>query len=725
MLCPPTCFIRLVILLAAMPVTARASDDLVFADFESDDYGKWTITGAAFGSGPAAGTLANQMPVSGYQGQRLVNSYAGGDASTGTLTSPEFTIERKYIAFLIGGGGYAGKTCLNLLVDGRAARTATGPNVAGGGSEALEPASWDVGELLGKTARLQIVDEATGGWGHINVDQIVFTDARPASLLIDAQRKLTAERKYLQIPVKRGARKHHVSVSAAGKAERTFEVELAEGQPDWWAVLDISPWKGQMLTVHADRLRDDSTALESLRQSDTFEPADELYREPLRPQFHFSARRGWLNDPNGLVFFDGEYHLFFQHNPYGWDWGNMHWGHAVSRDLLHWRELGEALYPDVLGPMFSGSAVVDVNNTSGFGRDGQPPLVLVYTAAGNPTVQCVAYSTDRGRTFTKYAGNPVLKQLTPGNRDPKVIWHEPSRQWVMVLYVQRGETPTIEFFTSPALKQWTSQSAVEPFFECPDLFELPVGESGDKKWVLTAASSEYMIGSFDGRTFTPQTPKLPGHRGRGFYAAQTFSDLPPADGRRIQIGWLQAPSPGMPFNQAMSVPLELSLRETADGARLHWRPVRELAKLRVKSHRLSAQPLRPDENPLTGITIGGPLELHVEFEPGRATELELNIRGVGLMYDAARQEITVNGHRAPAPLIDDRQKPGRQRWTVLLDKTSIEIFTGDGQVYVPMPILHDPKNSSLAIAARGGEARLIALDVHELGSIWSDGDVHE
>ena len=285
--------------------------------------------------------------------------------------------------------------------------------------------------------------------------------------------EMVVEKKWLNFPVRTGAPKRAVSIRVDGETVRHFELELAQGDADWWAPLDVSEWAGKPLRVVVADLPQESKALDALRQSDGLLDAATLYQEALRPQLHFSARRGWINDPNGLVFYQGEYHLFFQHNPYGCTWGNMHWGHATSSDLVHWQEQGEALYPDAMGPMFSGSAVVDWHNTSGFGKDGKPPLVLIYTAAGNPATQCLAFTTD-GRSFTKFAGNPVVPQITGGNRDPKVFWHEPTRKWIMVLYVgrpnpggaadARGKPPvkhTIHFLTSPNLRDWTQASVTE------------------------------------------------------------------------------------------------------------------------------------------------------------------------------------------------------------------------------------------------------------------------
>jgi len=713
---------RLLLLAVSLATAAalNAAEDLVIADFEGPDYGSWIATGEAFGAGPARGTLPGQMAVDGFQGQGLVNSFHGGDSTTGTLTSPSFRVDRRYIAFRIGGGKDEVKTALQLLVDGRVVRTATGPNDRPGGAETLMPDSWEVGDLAGRTAVIRIVDEATGGWGHLNVDQIVQTDRKPPGMLTNATREFPVTTRYLNLPIRDGAPNRKVTLWVEGRPVVVNDIGLADGHPHWWAPMDVSAWAGKTVTLQVDRLPGDSQALSSVEPADTIRGAGDLYREPLRGQFHFSPQRGWNNDPNGLVFFRGEYHLFFQHNPYGWGWGNMHWGHAVSRDLVHWKELGDVLAPDELGPMFSGSAVVDWKNTSGLGTDGKPPLVLIYTAAGNPTVQCLASSTD-GRHFTKFAGNPVLPQVTGGNRDPKVMWHEPTQRWVMVLYVTlSGGRHTVHFYTSPNLREWSLASVAEGIagsnylYECPDFFELPVdGDPSARKWVLLAANSEYAIGTFDGITFKPEAQKLPGQRGRGFYAPQTFSDLPARDGRRIQIGWFQTETQGMPFNQSMTVPLELRLTATPEGPRLTFTPVKELESLRTSSLRLRKIPLTPgSKNPIARMAAEL-VELRAEFEPGTAREVVFTVRGATVVYDATTQELVVNGHRAAAPL-----RNGRQRLTIYADRTGLEVFASDGLTYVPLPFQPKAEDLALTAEARGGTTQVLTLEVYALKSAW-------
>lgn len=689
-----------------------AASEIVVADFEKSSYEPWTVTGEAFGPGPAQGALPGQMGVDGFRGKGLVNTFFKGDDTTGTLTSPEFRVERKFIGFLIGGGKNEHGLALQLLVDGKVVRSATGTNDRPGGSEELQQESWDVSDLAGQKAVLRIVDDAKGGWGHLNVDHIVQTDIRPKGMVSGAERSFAATTRYLNIPIKNGAPKRVVTVLVDGKAVVRNDIELADGSPDWWAPMDVSTWKGKKLTLRVDKLHEDSKGLAAIDPGDEIKNADNLYEEPLRGQFHFSPKRGWNNDPNGMVFYNGEYHLFFQHNPYGWGWGNMHWGHAVSKDLVHWEELSPKLLPDDMGPMFSGGAVVDLKNTSGFGKDGKPPMVLFYTAAGNPTVQGMAYSTD-GRHFTKYEGNPILKQITPGNRDPKVIWHEPTKRWVMVLWVELAGVNTMHFFTSPNLKEWTFASKIDGFFECPEFFEAPIdGNADHKKWVLLGASSDYRIGSFDGETFTPETPMLPGQRGKDFYAAQAFTNQP--EGRHILIGWWRTETRGMPFNQSLSIPLDLRLIKTAEGPRMTFTPVKELEVLRAKSHRIEPLSLKPgDKNPLDGIRAEL-VEVRAEFEPGEADEVVFNIRDAMVIYDAKKQELSVNGHRAPAPLID-----GKQRVTIFCDRTGIEAFACDGLCFVPIPINLKAENRRLFLEARGGAAKITSLDVHELRSAWN------
>lgn len=710
------CSVVGVLLPALAPAADAPRPDIVVADFEGDSYGDWTVAGTAFGTAPARGALPGQMAVDGFLGKGLVNSFAGGDDAIGRLESPEFTIQRPFVTFLIGGGANPEKLVLELLVDDRPVRSATGDNDRPGGAETLLPQGWDVAEFAGKRARLRIVDAASGGWGHLNVDQIVQTDTRPKGTRRDVRRDLAAAARFLRLPIKNGAPKRVVTLLVDGEPVVRNDVELADGVPDWWAPMDVSAWKGKTLSIVVDTLPEESTALDAITSSDAFvEPGidEPLYAEPLRGQFHFSPRRGWNNDPNGLVFFKGEYHLFFQHNPYGWGWGNMHWGHAVSRDLVRWEELGDVLLPDAMGPMFSGSAVVDWKNTSGLGREGTPPLVLVYTAAGNPTVQCLASSID-GRTFEKFAGNPVVGQFTPGNRDPKVVWHAATGRWVMTLYVEERGIHTIRFLTSPDLEAWTSRSTTEGFFECPDFFELPVdGDAENRKWVLLGASSEYRVGSFDGETFTPQTPKLPGHRGRGFYAAQSFSDIPESDGRRILVGWFQTETRGMPFNQSMTVPLELGLVSTPEGPRMTFRPVVELESLRTRSHPIPIEVLEPgDPNPFAGLSAEL-VEIRADVAPADGADVAFRVRGIDVVWESKTGEIVVHGHRAAAPLRD-----GRQELVILADRTGLEVFASGGLTYVPMPVNLPADDLLATVSARGGPVRFRALELHELGSAW-------
>ena len=251
----------------------RAADDILIADFEGRDYGQWKTTGEAFGPGPARGTLPGQMRVEGFKGKGLVNSFYQGDRTTGTLTSPEFKVERKFIGFLIGGGKDAENLRMNLLVDGKAVRNATGPNDRPGGSEALAQESWDVSEFIGKTAVIQIVDQAKGGWGHINIDQIVQTDRKPAGVITNAKREFNIEKRYLNIPIKNGAPKRVVTTLVDGRAAVRNDIELAPAEPDWWAPMEVGAWRGQTVTLQVDKLPEDSNGLSSIEQSDEIKGA--------------------------------------------------------------------------------------------------------------------------------------------------------------------------------------------------------------------------------------------------------------------------------------------------------------------------------------------------------------------------------------------------------------------------------------------------------------------
>ncbi|MDH7461682.1 hypothetical protein QEG73_10345 [Chitinophagaceae bacterium 26-R-25] len=544
-------------------------------------------------------------------------------------------------------------------------------------------------------------------------------NAAPKPRLENFAKYFTGEKKWLALPVKNGAAKKNIELWVDGEMVRWFDMELADDKPDWYAYLDISAWKGKKIELRAEALSVDSKAFSTIEQSDEDTNAGELYHEKLRGQLHFSPKRGWTNDPNGLVYYNGEYHLFFQHNPYGRGWGNMHWGHAVSKDLLHWKELGEALYPDKFGPMFSGGAVVDANNTSGLGENGKPAMVMFCTGA-KAWAQCLAWSTD-GRTFHKL-DHAVVPRINKDNRDPKVVWHEPSKKWVMVVWVERDNAQnSIQILTSPDLKNWKEAGVVyggkgddRYLFECPEFYELPVdGNANEKKWVLTAANGEYAVGTFDGEKFTPEEEKLFNQRGRDYYASQTYSNEP--KGRRVEIGWWRTNTDkeGMTFNQSQSIPTELKLTRTKEGIRLTRTPVEEMNALRVKTYPFSKMKLKAGTaNPLSKIDVEL-AEIRVEFEPGSAKEVTFNVRGVPVVYNVAKQELTIDGVTSPAPL-----QNGKQSMIIYADRIGLEVYASNGLLFMPVNINIPSENRTLSASSAGGTANINNLTVYELKSIW-------
>jgi fructan beta-fructosidase len=692
--------------------------DIVVHDFEGTNYGTWTASGSAFGNGPARGTLPGQMKVEGYEGQGLANSFHGGDGATGKLISPPFTIERKNIQFLIGGGGWENRTSMNLHLGDKVVRTATGPNVDPGGSERLEPAQWDVSELMGREVWLEIKDDATGTWGHINVDRIIQSDTPINAPIIHANvtRDIAIDEPYLNFPVKNGASKKRVTLSVEGRELHGFDIELADAEPDWWAFFDATPFRGKTITVKVNKLADGSKGLSSVNQTRQIRDASDPYREPLRPQFHFTSRRGWLNDPNGLVFFKGEYHLFYQHNPYGFEWGNMHWGHAVSKDLVHWRELPEALYPDEHGRMFSGSVIVDWNNTAGFKTGKDPALVAMFTAAGRPFTQGLAFSNDRGRSWTKYAKNPVLGHIAVENRDPKVVWYAPENKWVMSLYLNHND---FAIFASRDLKSWEKLSdfKLPGDSECPNFFEMPLdGDAQNHRWVFFGANGVYVVGKFDGQNFKPETQPQRLQNGNCWYAAQVFSDIPAKDGRCLLIPWGRMPDGeifrGMKFNQMIGLPVELALRSTSSGEMLVVNPVKELASLRHRTHSIKPQPLSTKGNPLAKIH-GDLFEIEAEIVVGSAQEITFDLRGVSIVYDVANQKLSCLGNQSVVVPQD-----GKISLHLFVDRRSVDIFGDQGRLYMPMACAISPQNHSLKLSCNGGIAQIEALRVYELKSAW-------
>ncbi len=589
--------------------------------------------------------------------------------------------------------------------------------------------------------------------------------------------KIKKGQTYLNLPISNSGKLVRARIKYDGTALDQFTIKLAEANPDYWAFFDVTGYQGKSIFMEIENyirpnfgggqavtpevdvsVAPSRKGLDLVFADSKFPGQDSVYRERDRPQVHFSSRRGWINDPNGLVYYNGEYHLYYQHNPYGWEWGNMHWGHAVAKDLLHWEELKEAIFPVLdIKPegnrgdaAFSGSAVVDPMNTSGFRKNGINPLIAFYTSTGRG--ECIKISYDNGRTFIDYTGNPILKH---DGRDPKVFWYAPGNHWVMVVWdsgmpkkMSLGQEASLRqhsICTSPDLKTWTYQSGVGGFFECPELFELPVeGQPGVSKWIMYDAHGRYAVGGFDGEQFTVGQPYKKYDNGGGyFYASQTYNNTP--DNRRIQIGWgRNITHPGMPFNQAMLFPTELKLKNTFDGLRLCPTPIKEISTLHKNSQTVEDKVVTSDAPVTLAVNKESAIHVVAEFEMGDAP-ITLNVLGYELNYDNEWEFSTVAAAGTAAPITPAGPftlpttlvpvtyvKSGTDMFKIeaIVDKNIIEFYVNDGELYYAT-LFSGKKTGKVGASVRtgggGGGGRGIKrkyivkkMEVHELKSVWPE-----
>ena len=534
-----------------------------------------------------------------------------------------------------------------------------------------------------------------------------------AAVASAADLKLKITKKYINFPVSHKVDRRAMTLSVKGQEPCRFVIRLAEGEPDYWVFRDVSGLKGKTVTLSYEG---SEAALAKVYQDDRIAGEEEIYNEKYRPQYHFTTRRGWINDPNGMVFYKGKYHLFYQHNPAEREWENMHWGHAVSTDLLHWEELPVALHPDTIGTIFSGSAVIDYDNTAGYNAKDVPAMVAFYTADHPKSQrQCMAYSLDEGLTFTKYEGNPIIdsydKWQSHDTRDPKVFWYAPGGHWVLVLNERNGHS----IYNSKNLKDWTFQSHITGFWECPELFEISVdGNANNKKWVMWGASGTYMVGTFDGKKFTPETTKQCNLNGSA-YAAQVFNNISQEDGRVIKMAWGRISFDDMPFNGCMLLPQEQILKTVNGGLRLVSKPVSEVGQLFDEAYSGNGLTAREANEVMKRFDGNDVLRIHAKLHLTYATDAGFSYRGQRLVkYDMNGNRLNGEFYASPEPGSMDLDAD------IYVDRGMVEVYI-DGGLY-SYSMKRDVKSTNPeGYVFWGNQLELKNLAVYTVKSIWDNG----
>lgn len=571
--------------------------------------------------------------------------------------------------------------------------------------------------------------------------------------------RVEGDARYLMMPVEEAIADARVNLLVDGKLDRTFFVRLAKSKVDYSVPFDLSPYKGHKVVFEILANNDPSphsplgevkqqACWDALTLADSF---DTTNTEKYRPAFHHTPLYGWMNDPNGMFYKDGEWHLYYQWNPYGSKWQNMTWGHSSSPDLIHWNHHPAAIEPDGIGTIFSGSSAVDAENSAGFGKD---EVVALFTSAGTSQMQSLAHSSDNGKTFTKYPGNPVFT-LESEARDPNMFWNPETKEWNIVL--AHALDKEILFLTSPDLKEWTLQSAFgkgigaqDGVWECPDLFPLEI--NGKKKWVLLVnlnpggpfggSATQYFIGDFDGKKFTADTDasgKIPTKwmdYGKDHYATVTWSDAP--DSRRTAIGWMSNweyanEVPTMQFRSANTLPRDLSLFEGADGQiYLASTPSPETLKLRdktiVKGKSINAGKkgssialpsandgicevafdIEAKNNAKVFVTLSNKLneKVVITYNPADNT----------IAFDRTQAGISDFSHDFPAVTVSPTfTEGGKTSVNMFIDRSSIEMFAKDGRYAMTNLVFPNEPYSSISFSSEGN-AKISNLEIYSLNA---------
>lgn len=504
------------------------------------------------------------------------------------------------------------------------------------------------------------------------------------------------QKRYMKLPVSRGTSHKTLLFYADGKLILGFTTRLEPAAPQEFHYWDLRGYVGQEFQLEIDPQVDFAPEF-----TDNI-PMEGIYSEPNRPAAHFTSARGWINDPNGAVFYEEKYHMFFQHNPADSCWGNMSWGHAISTDLVHWEQLDDALLPDEMGTMFSGSAFVDSKNVTGLKENEHDPLLLYYTAAGNtsrlsagqPYTQCMAYSTDGGYTFKKYENNPVVPHIVHENRDPKVVYVPEAEQYYMALFL---DDHCYALLCSDDLLHWQLKQRVElpGDGECPDFYSLNT-PAGKRYWILAGAGDRYLVGQMQNGSFVPVQEALSlQSRGRS-YAAQSFANVP--EGKNLRISWNMTEIPNSIFNCSMCTPLEMTLVEDAHGLRL------------------CANPILPRKAPVdcyaSPILLTGKAQdicLTLQMQPGSSAKLSL----LGLDMDISADRLTVKD-----TLLALYSKDSAVDLRIITDTHAVEIYVADGRIFTCIDHMADYSQNQLSFKVLNGDAALQSIAVTELPNIW-------